>query len=105
MVGIYLNIRPSLELEEHRQRIKDLTKAYDDVQEKVTAIKVELDSHKSGVIAGRNHVNITSDTIDNTGKGLIYSGGTMDLNAKDGIHNKGATIKATKSIKPEVLLR
>lgn len=87
------------ELEEHRQRIKDLTKAYDDVQEKVTAIKVELDSHKSGVIAGRNHVNITSNTIDNTGKGLIYSGGTMDFIAKDGIHNKGATIKATKSIK------
>ena len=86
------------ELEVHRQRIKDLTKAYDDVQEKVTAIKAELDSHKSGVIAGRNHVNITSDTIDNTGKGLIYSGGTMDLNAKDGIHNKGATIKATNSI-------
>lgn len=87
------------ELDAHRQRINDLTKAYDDVQEKVTALKTELDSHKSGVIAGRNHVNITSDTIDNTGKGLIYSGGTMDLIAKDGIHNKGATIKATKSIK------
>ena len=87
------------ELDAHRQRINDLTKAYDDVQEKVTALKAELDSHKSGVIAGRNHVNITSDTIDNTGKGLIYSGGTMDLIAKDGIHNKGATIKATKSIK------
>jgi len=86
------------ELEEHRQRIKDLTKAYDDVQEKVTAIKVELDSHKSGVIAGRNHVNITSDTIDNTGKGLIYSGGTMDLKAKQGINNTGATIKSVKSI-------
>ena len=87
------------ELDAHRQRINDLTKAYDDVQEKVTALKTELDSHKSGVIAGRNHVNITSDTIDNTGKGLIYSSGTMDLIAKDGIHNKGATIKATKSIK------
>lgn len=86
------------ELEEHRQRIKDLIKAYDDVQEKVTAIKVELDSHKSGVIAGRNHVNITSDTIDNTGKGLIYSGGTMDLKAKQGINNTGATIKSVKSI-------
>ena len=87
------------ELDAHRQRINDLTKAYDDVQEKVTALKAELDSHKSGVIAGRNHVNITSNTIDNTGKGLIYSGGTMDFIAKDGIHNKGATIKATKSIK------
>ena len=87
------------ELDAHRQRINDLTKAYDDVQEKVTALKAELNSHKSGVIAGRNHVNITSNTIDNTGKGLIYSGGIMDLNAKDGIHNKGATIKATKSIK------
>lgn len=91
--------KTKLELDAHRQRINDLTKAYDDVQEKVTALKAELDSHKSGVIAGRNHVNITSDTIDNTGKGLIYSGGTMDLIAKDGIHNKGATIKATKSIK------
>ena len=91
--------KTKLELDAHRQRINDLTKAYDDVQEKVTALKAELDSYKSGVIAGRNHVNITSDTIDNTGKGLIYSGGTMDLIAKDGIHNKGATIKATKSIK------
>ena len=91
--------KTKLELDAHRQRINDLTKAYDDVQEKVTALKAELDSHKSGVIAGRNHVNITSDTIDNTGKGLIYSGGTMDLIAKDGIHNKGATIKAIKSIK------
>ena len=91
--------KTKLELDAHRQQINDLTKAYDDVQEKVTALKAELDSHKSGVIAGRNHVNITSDTIDNTGKGLIYSGGTMDLIAKDGIHNKGATIKATKSIK------
>ena len=91
--------KTKLELDAHRQRINDLTKAYDDVQEKVTALKAELDAHKSGVIAGRNHVNITSDTIDNTGKGLIYSGETMDLIAKDGIHNKGATIKATKSIK------
>lgn len=91
--------KTKLELDAHRQRINDLTKAYDDVQAKVTALKAELDAHKSGVIAGRNHVNITSDTIDNTGKGLIYSGGTMDLIAKDGIHNKGATIKATKSIK------
>ena len=86
------------ELEAHRQRIKELTKAYDEAQENVTTIKKELDTHKSGVIAGRNHVDITTDTIDNTGKGFIYSGGTMDLTAKQGINNTGATIKAVKSI-------
>ena len=86
------------ELEAHRQRIKELTKTYDEAQEKVTAIKKELDTHKSGVIAGRNHVDINTDTINNTGKGFIYSGGTMDLTAKQGISNTGATIKAVKSI-------
>ena len=86
------------ELEAHRQRIKELTNAYDEAQENVTTIKKELDRHKSGVIAGRNHVDITSDTINNTGKGFIYSGGTMDLTAKEGINNTGSTIKAVKSI-------
>ena len=86
------------ELEAHRQRIKELTKAYDEAQENVTTIKKELDTHKSGVIAGRNHVDINSDTINNTGKGFIYSGGTMDLTAKEGINNTGSTIKAVKSI-------
>ena len=87
------------ELEAHRQRIKELTKTYDEAQENVTAIKKELDTHKSGVIAGRNHVDINTDTINNTGKGFIYSGGTMDLTAKEGIHNTGATIKSEKAIK------
>ena len=86
------------ELEAHRQRIKELTKAYDEAQENVATIKKELDTHKSGVIAGRNHVDINTDTINNTGKGFIYSGGTMDLTAKQGINNTGATIKAVKSI-------
>ena len=86
------------ELEAHRQRIKELTNAYDEAQENVTTIKKELDTHKSGVIAGRNHVDITSDTINNMGKGFIYSGGTMDLTAKEGINNTGSTIKAVKSI-------
>ena len=87
------------ELEAHRQRIKELTKTYDEAQEKVTATKKELDTHKAGVIAGRNHVDINTDTINNTGKGFIYSGGTMDLTAKEGIHNTGATIKSEKAIK------
>ena len=86
------------ELEAHRQRIKELTKTYDEAQENVTTIKKELDTHKSGVIAGRNHVDINTDTINNTGKGFIYSGGTMDLTAKQGISNTGATIKAVKDI-------
>ena len=91
--------KTKIELEAHRQRIKELTKTYDEAQEKVTAIKKELDTHKSGVIAGRNHVDINTDTINNTGKGFIYSGGTMDLTAKEGIHNTGATIKSEKAIK------
>lgn len=92
------------ELEAHRQRIKELTKTYDEAQENVTAIKKELDTHKSGVIAGRNHVDINTDTINNTGKGFIYSGGTMDLTAKQGINNTGATIKTVKAIKLDLSL-
>ena len=91
--------KTKIELEAHRQRIKELTKTYDEAQENVTAIKKELDTHKSGVIAGRNHVDINTDAINNTGKGFIYSGGTMDLTAKQGINNTGATIKAVKAIK------
>lgn len=93
-----IKYKTKTELEAHRQRIKELTKTYDEAQEKVTAIKKELDTHKSGVIAGRNHVDINTDTINNTGKGFIYSGGTMDLTAKQGISNTGATIKAVKNI-------
>lgn len=93
-----IKYKTKTELEAHRQRIKELTNAYDEAQENVTTIKKELDTHKSGVIAGRNHVDITSDTINNTGKGFIYSGGTMDLTAKEGINNTGSTIKAVKSI-------
>ena len=91
--------KTKIELEAHRQRIKELTKTYDEAQENVTAIKKELDTHKAGVIAGRNHVDINTDAINNTGKGFIYSGGTMDLTAKQGINNTGATIKAVKAIK------
>lgn len=82
------------EMKSHRDRIDTLTKEYDAVQAKMTAMQNELDSHKSGTIAGREHTDIDAKDIHNTGNGLIYSGNTMKLTGTEVIENKGATIKS-----------
>lgn len=67
------------ELQAHRNRIQELTKTYDKAQEAMTKVQKELDSHKSGTIASRDHMDIQANEIHNNGNALLYSGNTMNL--------------------------
>lgn len=74
--------------------IADKTKAYDAQQAVVNGVVDELNQHKAGTIAGRNHTQITAETVTNRNHGYIYSGGDMELTATQAIHNGSATIEA-----------
>ena len=82
------------ELQAHRNRIQELTKTYDKAQEAMTKVQKELDSHKSGTIASRDHMDIQANEIHNNGNALLYSGNTMNLTGYHVIENKGATIQS-----------
>lgn len=82
------------ELQAHRNRIQELTKTYDKAQEAMTKVQMELDSHKSGTIASRDHMDIQANEIHNNGNALLYSGNTMNLTGSHVIENKGATIQS-----------
>ena len=82
------------ELQAHRNRIQELTKIYDKAQEAMTKVQKELDSHKSGTIASRDHMDIQAHEIHNNGNALLYSGNTMNLTGSHVIENKGATIQS-----------
>jgi len=82
------------ELQAHRNRIEELTKTYDKAQEAMTKLQKELDSHKSGTIASRDHMDIQANEIHNNGNALLYSGNTMNLTGSHVIENKGATIQS-----------
>ena len=82
------------ELQAHRNRIQELTKTYDKAQEAMTKVQKELDSHKSGTIASRDHMDIQANEIHNNGNALLYSGNTMNLIGSHVIENKGATIQS-----------
>ena len=82
------------ELQAHRNRIEELTKTYDKAQEAMTKVQKELDSHKSGTMASRDHMDIQANEIHNNGNALLYSGNTMNLTGSHVIENKGATIQS-----------
>lgn len=82
------------ELQAHRNRIQELTKTYDKAQEAMTKVQKELDSHKSGTIASRDHMDIQANEIHNNGNALLYSGNTVNLTGSHVIENKGATIQS-----------
>lgn len=82
------------ELAVHKQRIQHLTKAYDEAQTQLTAIETEFAGHTSGTIAGRKEVDVDAKHVTNKGRGLIYSGGSMRVTAKEDLTNTGATIKS-----------
>lgn len=82
------------ELQAHRNRIQELTKTYDKAQEAMTKVQKELDSHKSGTMASRDHMDIQANEIHNNGNALLYSGNTMNLTGSHVIENKGATIQS-----------
>ena len=82
------------ELQAHRNRIQELTKTYDKAQEAMTKVQKDLDSHKSGTMASRDHMDIQANEIHNNGNALLYSGNTMNLTGSHVIENKGATIQS-----------
>ena len=82
------------EMQAHRNRIEELTKIYDKAQEAMTIAQKELDSHKSGTMASRDHMDIQAHEIHNNGNALLYSGNTMNLTGFHVIENKGATIQS-----------
>lgn len=60
----------------------------------MTAIETEFASHTSGTIAGRKEVDVDAKHVTNKGRGLIYSGSSMRVTAKEDLTNTGATIKS-----------
>ena len=82
------------EMQAHRNRIQELTKTYDKAQEAMIKVQKELDSHKSGTMASRDHMDIQAHEIHNNVNALLYSGNTMNLTGSHVIANKGATIQS-----------
>ena len=81
-----------IEQDDYLNRIKELSKVYDEKLKAVKLVQEELFAHKGSTIAGREDVTIEADSILNREKSLIYSGGTMTLDGRDTLHNIGGTI-------------
>ena len=82
----------------YRERIGQAESAYDAQQRVVDGIKDELSAHPAGVIAAHSQLNVSANTIQNTGNALLYSGGDIALTAEETLKNSGARIEAQGSI-------
>ena len=82
----------------YRERIGQAEAAYDAQQRVVDGIKDELSAHPAGVIAAHSQLNVSANTIQNTGNALLYSGGDIALTAGETLKNSGARIEAQGSI-------
>ena len=87
------------EVDAYKTNIRNAERAYDTQQTIVNGIKAELEQLPSGVIAARNGLSVTADTIRNSGNALLYAGRDMDLSATEGLTNRGARIEAQGSIR------
>ena len=87
------------EVNAYKANIHNAELAYDAQLSVVDGIKAELEQLPSGVIAARNGLSVTADTIRNSGNALLYSGKDMDLSATEGLTNRGARIEAQGSIR------
>ena len=85
-------------LSSYRARIGQAESAYDAQQRVVDGIKDELSAHPAGVIAAHSQLDVTANTIQNTGNALLYSGGDIALTAEETLKNSGARIEAQGSI-------
>ena len=82
----------------YRERIGQAEAAYDAQQRVVDGIKDELSTHPAGVIAAHSQLDVSANTIQNTGNALLYSGGDIALTAEETLKNSGARIEAQGSI-------
>ena len=85
-------------LSSYRARIGQAESAYDAQQRVVDGIKDELSAHPAGVIAAHSQLDVSANTIQNTGNALLYSGGDIALTAEETLKNSGARIEAQGSI-------
>ncbi len=85
-------------LSSYRARIGQAEAAYDAQQRVVDGIKDELSAHPAGVIAAHSQLDVSANTIQNTGNALLYSGKDISITAKESVKNSGARIEAQGSI-------
>ena len=85
-------------LSSYRARIGQAESAYDAQQRVVDGIKDELSAHPAGVIAAHSQLDVSANTIQNTGNALLYSGKDLSITAKESVKNSGARIEAQGSI-------
>ena len=85
-------------LSSYRARIGQAEAAYDAQQRVVDGIKDELSSHPAGVIAAHSQLDVSANTIQNTGNALLYSGKDISITAKESVKNSGARIEAQGSV-------
>ena len=85
-------------LSSYRARIGQAEAAYDAQQSIVNSIKDDLASHPAGVIAAHSQLDVSANTIQNTGNALLYSGKDISITAKESLKNSGARIEAQGSV-------
>ena len=85
-------------LSSYRARIGQAEAAYDAQQRVVDGIKDELSAHPAGVIAAHSQLEVSANTIQNTGNALLYSGKDISITAKESAKNSGARIEAQGSV-------
>ena len=85
-------------LSSYRARIGQAESAYDAQQRVVDGIKDELSAHPAGVIAAHSQLDVSANTIQNTGNALLYSGKGISITAKESVKNSGARIEAQGSV-------
>ena len=85
-------------LSSYRARIGQAESAYDAQQRVVDGIKDELSAHPAGVIAAHSQLDVSANTIQNTGNALLYSGKDLSITAKESVKNSGARIEAQGSV-------
>ena len=82
----------------YRERIGQAEAAYDAQQHVVDALRAELDAKPSGVIAAHSQLDVSANTIQNTGNALLYSGGDIALTAEETLKNSGARVEAQGNV-------